>query len=85
MRTPIIAGNWKMNKTASEGAALVREIAEAAAQSPAEVVVCPPSLCIPAAVEAASGTPNRPRRSEWPMMTCVTPRSASISGELWPV
>ncbi|HEU4754172.1 MAG TPA: triose-phosphate isomerase [Armatimonadota bacterium] len=55
-RIPIIAGNWKMNKTASEAEALVREIAPAAADTRAETVVCPPFLCIPAAVAAARGT-----------------------------
>ncbi|MFN3650889.1 MAG: triose-phosphate isomerase [Armatimonadota bacterium] len=56
MRTPIIAGNWKMNKTASEAGSLVSEIAEAAAQSAAEVVVCPPFTSIPATLAAAEGT-----------------------------
>ena len=55
-RTPIIAGNWKMNKTASEAGALVREIAQAAAESRAETVVCPPATSIPAALAAAGGT-----------------------------
>ena len=56
MRTPIIAGNWKMNKKPSEAGALVRELAAAAAESRAEVVVCPPAVSIPAALEAAAGT-----------------------------
>ncbi|TVR47057.1 MAG: triose-phosphate isomerase [Puniceicoccaceae bacterium] len=42
-RKPIIAGNWKMNKNAAEGAALVEEIVAAVGQDHAvEVVVCPP-------------------------------------------
>ena len=44
-RKVIIAGNWKMNKTGSEGKALVGELVNAvAAFDPAEVdiVVCPP-------------------------------------------
>jgi triosephosphate isomerase len=43
-RTPIVAGNWKMNKTNPEAVALVRElIAElGAAVPPCEIILCPP-------------------------------------------
>jgi triosephosphate isomerase len=56
VRKPIIAGNWKMNKKASEAAAFIAEIADAAAASAADAVVCPPFTTIPAAVAAAAGT-----------------------------
>jgi triosephosphate isomerase len=56
VRKPIIAGNWKMNKKASEAAGFIAELAEAAAASAADVVVCPPATTIPAAVAAAEGT-----------------------------
>lgn len=56
MRTPIIAGNWKLNKKASEAGALVQELTAAAAEGGAEVVVCPPFTSIPAAVAAAAGS-----------------------------
>jgi len=56
MRTPIIAGNWKMNKRPSEAGELVSGIAETAAEGGAEVVVCPPSVSIAAAAQAAEGT-----------------------------
>jgi triosephosphate isomerase len=59
VRTPIIAGNWKMNKKPSETEALVREIAPAAAESAAAAVVCPPFVSLPAAVSAARGTEVR--------------------------
>jgi triosephosphate isomerase len=44
MRTPIIAGNWKMNKTVAETLDLVREIRQllGEAQQVVEVVLCPP-------------------------------------------
>ena len=43
MRTKIVAGNWKMNKTASEAAALIEGIKkEVAGVKKVEVVVCPP-------------------------------------------
>ena len=42
MRTPIIAGNWKMYKTCDEAEPLVRELLPRVAASKAEIVVCPP-------------------------------------------
>jgi triosephosphate isomerase len=44
MRTPIIAGNWKMNKTIAETLELVREIRKLLGEAPpnVEVVLCPP-------------------------------------------
>ena len=59
MRTPIIAGNWKMNKTASEAGPFVQELAAAAAEARAEAIVCPPFTSIPAALAAAAGTQVR--------------------------
>jgi triosephosphate isomerase len=57
MRKPIIAGNWKMNKTPGEAAALVRALAPIAAGCPAvETVVCPPFVALPAVAEALRGT-----------------------------
>ncbi len=44
MRTPIVAGNWKMNKTVAETLELVREIRRLMPEVPpnVEVVLCPP-------------------------------------------
>ncbi len=43
IRRKLIAGNWKMNKTAAEGVTLVGEIAAEIGRGPAvDVVVCPP-------------------------------------------
>ena len=43
MRIPIIAGNWKMNKTIAEAVALVKEMTPQLAAVPGvEKVVCPP-------------------------------------------
>ena len=45
MRTPLIAGNWKMNTNSSSAAELARGIAAQADQVPgAELLVCPPSV-----------------------------------------
>ena len=45
MSKVVIAGNWKMNKTASEGKALVEALKPLVADvcpSKADIIVCPP-------------------------------------------
>lgn len=43
IRRKLIAGNWKMNKTAADGAALTKEIVEQVGRETAvDTVVCPP-------------------------------------------
>ncbi|MGI6149036.1 MAG: triose-phosphate isomerase [Firmicutes bacterium] len=49
MRTPIIAGNWKMHKTVSQAVELCRKLEAALQDSPVEVVVCPPFTALSAA------------------------------------
>ena len=56
MRKAIIAGNWKMNNTASEGVALVKAIAPLVKDATCDVVVCVPAIDIPAVSEALKGT-----------------------------
>ena len=41
MRKPMIAGNWKMNKTPAETKALIEDLRKLENRSGAEVVVCP--------------------------------------------
>ncbi len=55
-RTPIIAGNWKMNNTASEGVALVNAIKPLVERAVCEVVVCVPAIDIPAVAVALEGS-----------------------------
>lgn len=57
MRRPIIAGNWKMYKTAEEAVRFVREIRdELDAIEGADAVVCPPAIAIPGVAEALAGS-----------------------------
>ena len=56
MRKPIIAGNWKMNKTPQEAADLINELKPLVKDSQAQVVVCVPAVDIPAAVQAVRGS-----------------------------
>jgi triosephosphate isomerase len=57
MRKPVMAGNWKMYKTAAETAAFLAKFAPAVAQAAqVEIVICPPFVNLPAAVAAARST-----------------------------
>ncbi len=47
MRTPVIAGNWKMNTTVTEAVALVKAMrAELSKVSNVEKVLCPPFVSL---------------------------------------
>lgn len=53
MRTTIIAGNWKMNKTVAEAAAMVKKMVPQLTAIPGvEKVVCPPFTTLAAVKEA---------------------------------
>ena len=56
MRKPIIAGNWKMNKTPSQGATLVNELKPLVENASCDVVVCVPATDLYAVVEAVKGS-----------------------------
>lgn len=56
MRTPIIAGNWKMFKTVKEAVAFVEEVKGKAEVDGVESVICAPYTNLPALVEAVKGT-----------------------------
>jgi triosephosphate isomerase len=57
MRTPVLAGNWKMYKTAGETSRFFAECEPlVAGVSDVEMVVCAPFVNIPYAVEAARGS-----------------------------
>ena len=57
MRTKIVAGNWKMNKTPSEATPLIEDIRKATNDGDCgvEVVVCVPFTAIPAAAKDLEG------------------------------
>lgn len=57
MRTPLMAGNWKMYKTSAETKAFIQTLLPLVAQSThADMAICPPFVDIAAAVEAAAGS-----------------------------
>src|SRR4051794_23639691 len=54
MRTPLIAGNWKMFKTVHEAGVFVKELRVLVKDvTDVEIVVAPPFMAIHAVVEAA--------------------------------
>jgi triosephosphate isomerase (TIM) len=57
-RTPVVAGNWKMNPpTPDEAVALARAVASAAASAPSvTTVVCPPAVWLEAVRSSLAGT-----------------------------
>ncbi|HHU63985.1 MAG TPA: triose-phosphate isomerase [Clostridiales bacterium] len=57
MRTPIIAGNWKMNKTPREAVELSTQLkADLADVKGVEIVICPTFVCLPAVKEVINGS-----------------------------
>jgi len=57
MRKPIIAGNWKMNKTLSEAKSFAEEVKGLVpAQDKMESVICAPALFLQNLVETVSGS-----------------------------
>ena len=56
MRRPFIAGNWKMNTSEEEAAALARGVAEATVGAACDVAVCPPFPHLAAVREAVRGS-----------------------------
>ena len=56
MRTKLIAGNWKMNKTASETITLINEIKEKLNNPVCDIVVCTPYTNLVNAVATCDGS-----------------------------
>lgn len=57
MRKPIIAGNWKMNKTAEETTQLIKELIPLVSDvDTVDIVVCPPFVNLMAAKQALAGS-----------------------------
>ena len=58
-RRPLIAANWKMNKTIGEARSFCDELlpeVEDRGEDAAEVVICPPFLALPLVAQLCAGT-----------------------------
>ncbi len=59
MRTPVIAGNWKMYKTQAEARAYFAAFLPlVSAATHCEIIIAPPFTALTASVQAVSGSPN---------------------------
>ncbi|SHJ83945.1 triose-phosphate isomerase [Tepidibacter formicigenes] len=56
MRTPIIAGNWKMHKTIKEAVEFVNEVKDKIANTDVEAVICAPFTLLKDLKEVTKGT-----------------------------
>jgi triosephosphate isomerase len=56
LRSAVIAGNWKMNKTPSQTTALINEMKPLVAGADCDVVLCVPYVDLAAALEATKGS-----------------------------
>lgn len=56
MRTPLIAGNWKMHKTMQEARMFAQELCEISLDSSVEAVICAPYTTLGALEQALSGS-----------------------------
>jgi triosephosphate isomerase len=55
-RPRLVAGNWKMHKTAAEGAALARELRMLSPAPACEIAVCPPFTALAAVAAVLKGS-----------------------------
>ena len=56
LRKAVIAGNWKMNKTPAEAAALIDEMKPLVKDADCDVVICVPYVDLQTALEKTAGT-----------------------------
>lgn len=55
-RRKIVAGNWKMNKTPSQAAELIKELIPMVSDADVDVVICTPATDLAVATELTKGT-----------------------------
>jgi len=78
MRVPLIAGNWKMYKTAREAGDMVRTLRGLVdGVKDVDVCVCPPYTALVAAVEAAKGS-----RIQVGAQDCYWEKEGAFTGEV---
>lgn len=77
LRSAVIAGNWKMNKTRPEAKALVEEMKLKVASAECDVVVCVPFTNLETVLEAAKGT-----NIKVGAQNCHFEKSGAFTGEI---
>jgi triosephosphate isomerase len=77
-RQPIVAGNWKMNGSQAESAALLTGLKQGLGTvNKAKVVVCPPFILVPLAARELAGT-----TVAWGGQNLDTHKSGAYTGEV---
>jgi triosephosphate isomerase len=78
MRTPLMAGNWKMHKNISETTAYFEKFLPLVSESKhCQIVACPPFVNLPAAVDAVKSS-----RVEIGGQNCFWPNEGAYTGEV---
>jgi triosephosphate isomerase len=77
LRSAVIAGNWKMNKTPAEALSLIEEIKPLVITEECDVVVCVPYTDLPVVLEAVKGT-----NIEVGAQNCHWKKSGAYTGEI---
>ena len=82
-RTPMIAGNWKMNKTVPQALEFVRALrSEIADVAGVEVVLCPPATALYAVREELAGTDTEVALGA---QDCFWKNSGAYTGQVSPI
>ncbi len=80
MRKPIIAGNWKMNKTVAEALELVKDLRfKLENVSDVEIVVCPPFLAVQSVYQFLKGS-----NIKVGAQNCYFEKKGAFTGEVSP-
>ncbi len=77
MRTKMVAGNWKMNKTLQEGVALATELKKAVKNPKCEVVIGTPFIHLATVAELLKGSPIKVAAEN-----CADKASGAYTGEV---
>ncbi|MEO0083346.1 MAG: triose-phosphate isomerase [candidate division WOR-3 bacterium] len=80
MKIPLIAGNWKMNKTPTQAAEFAELLKQAKLPENVEVLICPPFTALSAVKKIINGTPIKlgAQNMHWETKGAFT---GEISGE----
>ncbi len=80
MRKPLVAGNWKMNKTLKDAVQLAADLKPLVADvAEAEIVVCPVSVCLADVAETLAGS-----NISVGAQNCYAKESGAYTGEVSP-
>ena len=77
LRRAVIAGNWKMNKTPKEAAALLTEMIPLVKDADCDVVLCVPFVDLDVAMKTVAGT-----NIKIGAQNCHFEKSGAFTGEI---